>query len=156
MLSRARLALAGALLAITAPVAAGQQPGARAEDVVAALIDRYDQAWNARDTAIVDRFLAPEYQYFTSVGGMSSRAETLAFLRSPDYQLEYARRSEVRVRVSGPVAVASSRWQGHGRYRGEPFTDDQRCGQVWLQTAAGWQLLSEHCTQIAPAPAPSN
>jgi hypothetical protein len=146
----------GTTAAPTASVAGGQQTANGAADSVAVLLGRYDRAWNVRDTAAVNRLLAPDYQYFNSIGGLSSRAETLGFLGSPEYHLEYALRTEVTVRVSGPVAVASSRWQGRGRYRGERFTDDQRCGLVWLLTVAGWRLLSEHCTQIAPTPAPSS
>ena len=124
---------------------------------VEALVAQYDRAWNHRDTSAVGRLLAPRYRYFTSRGGVNSRAETMAFLSAPDYVLEQAKRSEVAVSVSGPVAVVSSRWQGHGTYRGEAFKDDQRCGQTWLRSARAWQLLSEHCVQIAPAPpAPSN
>lgn len=55
------------------------------------------------------------------------------------------------MRLTGPVAIVSSRWKGTGTYRGERFTDDQRCGQVWLCTGRTWQVLSEHCVQIAPA-----
>jgi hypothetical protein len=81
----------------------------------------------------------------------------MTFLSAPDYVLKYAKRSEVTVVVSGPVAVVSSRWQGQGAYRREVFRDDQRCGQSWLRTGRMWRLLSEHCVQIAPAaPAPSN
>jgi hypothetical protein len=124
---------------------------------VGALVAQYDSAWNHRDTSAVSRLLAPRYQYFTSRGGVSSRAETIAFLSAPDYLLDDAKRSGVTVSLSGPVAVVSSRWQGHGTYRGEVFKDDQRCGQTWLRTTSVWQLLSEHCVQIAPAaPAPSN
>jgi hypothetical protein len=111
----------------------------------------YDTAWNRRDTLTVRQFLAPEYQYFTSRGGVSSRAETLAMLSAPDYRLEDAKRSEIAVSRSGPVAIVSSRWQGRGTYRGEPFKDDQRCGQTWLLADRWWQLLSEHCVQIALA-----
>ena len=124
---------------------------------VGALVAQYDSAWNHRDTSAVSRLLAPRYQYFTSRGGVSSRPETIAFLSAPDYLLEQAKRSEVAVSLSGPVAVVSSRWRGHGTYRGEAFKDDQRCGQTWLRTTRTWQLLSEHCVQIAPATtAPSN
>jgi hypothetical protein len=124
---------------------------------VGAFVALYDSAWNQRDTSTVSRLLAPQYQYFTSRGGVSSRAETLAMLSSPDYRLEYARRSEIAVSFSDPVAVVSSRWVGRGTYRGQPFKDDQRCGQTWLLTSRTWQLLSEHCVQITPAtpPAPS-
>jgi hypothetical protein len=118
---------------------------------VAGLVAQYDNAWNRRDAAVVSRLLAPRYQYFTSQGGVSSRAETLRFLSSPDYVLRHAKRSEVSVSLSGPVAVVSSRWQGEGSYRGEAFKDDQRCGQEWLRTGRAWQLVSEYCVQIAPA-----
>jgi hypothetical protein len=124
---------------------------------VGALVARYDSAWNQRDTIAVSRLLAPQYQYFTSRGGVSSRAETMAMLSAPDYRLEHAKRSEIAISLSRPVAVVSSRWVGHGTYRGQPFKDDQRCGQTWLETSETWQLVSEHCVQITSAtpPAPS-
>ena len=115
---------------------------------VSALVARYDSAWNRQDTVEVSRLLAPQYQYFTSRGGVTKRAETLAFLGAPDYRLEQARRSEIEVALSGPVAVVSSRWQGHGTWRGEAFNDDQRCGQTWVRTDRTWQMVSEHCVQI--------
>ena len=133
---------------------------------VEAYVARYDSAWAQRDTSAVSQLLAPEYRYFTSRGGVSARAETMAMLSDPGYRLAHANRSEIAVSWSGPVAVVSSRWQGQGTYRGQPFKDDQRCGQTWLLTGdqtwsqrdATWQLVSEHCVQITPAtpPAPSD
>lgn len=130
--------------------------------VVAQFVAQYDSAWNQRDTSAVNRLLAPEYKYSTSQGGVRSRAETLALLSAPDYRLEHANRSEIAVSLSGSffgsVAVVSSRWIGHGSYRGNAFKDDQRCNQTWRQTSQTWQLQSEHCVQMTPAtpPAPSN
>ena len=138
--------------------------------MVEAYVTRYDSAWSRRDTSVVSRILAPKYQYFTSRGGVSSRAESIAMLSDPDYRLERASRSEITVALSGPVAVVSSRWQGQGTYRGQPFKDDQRCGQTWLLSDAHretrgarelgdsreWRLLSEHCVQIAPGSAPAS
>jgi ketosteroid isomerase-like protein len=120
-------------------------------DSVAALVTAYDRAWNSRDTATVRHILAPDYQYFTSRGGVESGEAAVEILASPEYQLQQASRSEVAVRLTGPVAVVSSRWKGRGTYRRERFTDDQRCGQIWVRTSHTWQLLSEHCVQIARA-----
>ena len=47
---------------------------------VEAFVARYDSAWSQRDTSAVSRILAPGYRYFTSRGGVSSRAETMAML----------------------------------------------------------------------------
>jgi hypothetical protein len=135
--------------------AARIQPSYWGEEVEA-VVAQYDSAWNQRDTSAVSRLLAPGYQYFDSRGGVSSRAETLAMLSAPDYRLEHAKRSEIAVSLSRPVAVVSSRWVGHGTYRGRPFKDDQRCGQIWAANeSAAWQLLSEHCVQITPATLPA-
>jgi hypothetical protein len=132
------------------PVSAQSSGDARTVAAVTSLVARYDSAWNRRDSATVSRLLAPEYQYFTSRGGISKRSESLTFLSSKDYVLDHAKRMEVSVTLSGPVAVVSSRWQGQGSYRGEAFKDDQRCGQTWLRTDRAWQLVSEHCVQIQP------
>jgi ketosteroid isomerase-like protein len=137
------------LLVLGGPATA--QRGGSGVDSVTALVAAYDRAWTNRDTVAVQRILAPDYQYFTSAGGVESRAAALEILASPEYQLQQATRSDVAVRLTGPVAVVSSRWKGTGTYKGERFTDDQRCGQVWLRTGRTWQVLSEHCVQIAPA-----
>jgi hypothetical protein len=123
-----------------------------------AVVARYDSAWSRRDTTTISQFLAPEYQYFTSKGGVSSRAETMAMLSDSEYRLEHAQRSEIAFKETDPVVVVSSRWQGSGTYRGQRFKDDQRCGQTWLLTQWTWKLLSEHCVQITPATSrpPSN
>jgi hypothetical protein len=151
------LGLAVLTVIVGVPRSAPAQSESAETTELAALVAGYDSAWNRRDTVAVSRRLAPRYQYFTSRGEVSSRSETMTFLAAPDYVLEDAKRSELAITLSGPVAVVSSRWQGRGIYRGEPFIDNQRCGQVWQQTARGWQLLSEHCVQItSQPPAPSN
>lgn len=137
-------------LAVLGEQASAQRAGSSV-DTVTALVSAYDRAWNGRDTAAVRRILAPDYQYFTSRGGVESREAALEILASPEYRLEQASRSEVAVRLTGPVAVVSSRWKGTGTYKGERFTDDQRCGQVWLRNGPTWLVLSEHCVQITPS-----
>jgi hypothetical protein len=143
-------ALALGCLLLT-PALAEAQRAAR-EDQVASVVARFDSSWNRKDTVGVGGLLAPRYQYFTSLGAVRPRGPVLEFLGSPEYVLEHAQRSEIAVTLTGPVAVVSSRWQGRGTYKGRGFVDDQRCGQVWLETAPTWQMLSEHCVQIAPDP----
>lgn len=69
-----RAVLAGMLL-LVARTAAGQEAAATRE--IAGLVARYDSVWNRKDTAAIRRLLAPEYQYFTSRGGVWSRDEVL-------------------------------------------------------------------------------
>ena len=151
----ARLTLLAVLVgALTTKVTAQQRAGIA--DSVLALVAAYDRAWLSRDTTTVGLVLAPEYQYFTSRGAVESRADALAVLRAPEYVLDQGARSELAVRIAGPVVVVSSRWRGRGSFRGAKFTDDQRCGQVWRRAAPGWQVLSEHCVDIVQDSQPSN
>lgn len=138
-------------LYLAPPLAAGQGTP-RPAGLVEALVARYDSSWNRKDTVALGRLMAPRYQYFTSLGAVRPREAMLQFAVSPDYVLEEARRSEVVVTLTGPLAVVSSRWQGRGTYRDRTFVDDQRCGQVWLEETHTWRMVSEHCVQIAPDP----
>jgi hypothetical protein len=120
------------------------------EQEIDRFVQRYDEAWNQKDTASIERILAPEYVYFSSKGEVRSRQSLLDELLSPKYILASADRSEMRVYLTLGTAVVSSRWKGHGTYEGREFRDDQRCSIVLAQPSKGkeWLVLSEHCTQI--------
>jgi ketosteroid isomerase-like protein len=132
-------ALAGAL-ACGSPSA---DPGTEAQ--LRAAVAAYDSAWQAKDSAGVAEWLAPEYVYVTSTGDLSPRARTLEFLADPTYHLIRSVRSDVEITIAGPVARLTSRWQGRGEYQDRPVIDDQTCGQTWLWREGRWQLFTEHC-----------
>lgn len=120
------------------------------EQEIDRFIQRYDDAWNQKDAASIERILAPEYVYFSSKGEVRSRQSLLAELLSSKYILASADRSEMKVYLTSGTAIVSSRWKGHGTYEGREFRDDQRCSIVLVQQSKGkeWLVLSEHCTQI--------
>lgn len=105
----------------------------------------YDSAWQAKDSARVAPLLSSDYIYFTSTGGLTSRARTLEFLMDPTYHLIQVARSEIGIAIAGPVARVTSRWEGRGEYQGRPVLDDQTCGQTWVWRDGRWQLFTEHC-----------
>ena len=128
-------------------------PGAPAPDEIRAVVERYDAAWNRRDSIAVAGYLAPDYVYFSSTGRLAPRAQTLALLSSPAYVLVSAERTELEVtHATEAIAVVSSRWRGHGTWEGEAFRDDQRCSLVLGRNLGNWRILSEHCTQIVQQP----
>ena len=120
------------------------------QEEILKFVETYDNAWNHKDAALIERMLAPDYVYFSSKGAVSSRQQSLDMLRSPKYDLASAERSELKVYLASSTAVVGSRWKGHGAYDGQQFHDDQRCSIVLVQEKQGWQVLSEHCTQIVP------
>lgn len=119
---------------------------------VLAFLHAYDAAWNKKDHKIVDSLYGTSYRYFTSVGGVSSRARNLEILVADYYRLDAAKRTEIEISVDGNTAVVSSRWKASGRWRGAPFDDNQRCGLVIQKQGSQLKLLSEHCVDISTEP----
>ncbi|WP_333820427.1 nuclear transport factor 2 family protein [Ohtaekwangia sp.] len=115
---------------------------------VESIVDRYDQAWNNKDTLQVNELLGPDYIYFNSEGGLSTRMESLQFLGDTSFVILNARRSEVETKISGNVAVVSSHWKGELVWKGDSIHDNQRCGQVYMKRDGKIQLISEHCIAI--------
>ena len=120
------------------------------EQNISRFVERYDNAWNHKDAAVIERILAPEYVYFSSKGEVRSRQSLLDELLSPKYILVSAERSEMKVYLTSGAAVVSSRWKGQGSYDGREFHDDQRCSVVLTCSGRDWLVLSEHCTEIVP------
>ena len=135
------------LLAVPAVRAQGATSDSAA---VLAAVQAFDEAWAAKDSAAAGRWLTPSYRYFTSTGGVWSRAQLLELLVAPAYRVERAQRTVLEPRITGTTAVVSSRWQGQGTFPGGTFNDDQRCSLVLLKEGQAWRLLAEHCTQIRP------
>lgn len=131
-----------------ASLAGGAADGASAE--IVRTIQAYDGAWDRKDRSELERVVADGFVYFNSKGAVRDREHYLGLTLSPEYALESAERSEIEVHRSGDVAVVGSRWTGHGTYRDNAFDDDQRCSLVLGRSADGWNVLSEHCTQIVP------
>src|ERR1700730_6791758 len=57
------------------------------EEDISRFVKRYDNAWNHKDTAAIERILAPDYVYFSSKGQVRSRQSLLEELLSPTYKL---------------------------------------------------------------------
>lgn len=130
-----------------------QDPSGKiSKEEVTSFLKTYDDAWNAKNSRVVDSLYSLQYRYYTSVGGISSRARNLEILAANYYKLITANRSEIDISIDGDVAIVSSRWQGNGIWKDVPFSDNQRCGLVIQKTGGGLKLLSEHCVDITTEP----
>jgi hypothetical protein len=107
-------------------------------------------AWLAKDAAVIDRMMAPEYSYIAPNGQVLDRARILAIVRSPSYRLDRSTSSEVRITVFEDSAIVLRRSRSSGSFDGHAFTEDHRCSSVWVRQGEAWRLAWEHCSPIAP------
>ncbi|HZE72194.1 MAG TPA: nuclear transport factor 2 family protein [Pyrinomonadaceae bacterium] len=141
-----------ALVALLSSIHIGSFPPRQAssgESEVLQTVAAFDKAWDRKDAGTIERILSDNYVYFTSEGNVWTRDNLIKLLRSPEYILDFAERTELQVHLTNSTAVVSSRWKGNGKYEGKEFRDDQRCSLVLARQGKNWKLLSEHCTQIA-------
>jgi hypothetical protein len=118
------------------------------EQEVMDFIKKYDEAWNTKDTIAVDKLIDNTYIYFSSTGSISKREESMSFLKSPDYRLTSADRSEVEIFISGNIATVSSHWVGKGFWKTEVINDNQRCGMTLQKINKVVKIIAEHCVEI--------
>jgi ketosteroid isomerase-like protein len=136
------------LFVVTAVMSFSASAQVKQSEGVIQTLKSYDEAWNQKDSATVDKILAADYVYFSSTGAVVSRQQTMDILKSPQYKLTSAERTEIRTFRTGDTTIVSSRWKGKGTYGDEAINDDQRCSLVFTRESGVWKLLSEHCTQI--------
>lgn len=141
------IVLSAIVLLVGSLTVAPQTPVKTSDDVLQVL-KKYDAAWNKKDVEGVAQILAPDHVYFNSLGGTSTRQQTLDFLGSPDYKLTFVERTEIKSYRTGNTLVISSRWIGKGSWRNGEINDDQRCGLVFVKMGKDWKLATEHCAQI--------
>jgi hypothetical protein len=60
------------------------------DEEIRRFIEEYDNAWNQKDTAAMNRVLAPDYVYFGSKGDVRARQSLLEEFMSPNYHLASA------------------------------------------------------------------
>ena len=106
------------------------------------LVQAWDGADVAGDTATLDRLLADEFSF---VGGQS-KAQYLAALKSkPSYlTIESALSTDVQVQVYGSTAIVTGLDTISGKNKSESYTNRWLYMDVWVKRAGRWQCVKTY------------
>ena len=127
-----------------------QGAAAAAEQEVRRTIEKYRTALLQKDAATLERIWADDYTFTNGAGETHSKAERLANLKSGATSLDsISEEEDMKVRVYGNVAVATSRVTIKGQYSGKQTSGQYRSIHVWVKGAAGWQLVANQITPVA-------
>jgi len=139
-----------ALLSFGRQQSIAQGADAAAEREVRQTIKKYRTALLQRDTATLEQIWADDYTFTNGAGETHSKAQRLANLKSGATSLDSISEDEdIKVRVYGKVAVATSRVTIKGQYSGKEASGQYRSIHVWVKGAAGWQLVANQLTRVA-------
>ena len=139
-----------ALLSFGRQQSAAQGADAAAEREVRQTIQKYRTALLQRDAATLEQIWADDYTFTNGAGETLSKAQRLANLKSGATSLgSISEDEDIKVRVYGKVAVATSRVTIKGQYSGKQASGQYRSIHVWVKGAAGWQLVANQLTPVA-------
>jgi len=138
-----------ALLSFGRQQSVAQGADAAAEQEVRQAIKKYRTALVQRDAATLERIWDDDYTFTNGAGETHSKAERLANLKSGATSLDsISEEEDMKVRVYGNVAVATSRVTIKGQYSGKQASGQYRSINVWVKGAAGWQLVANQLTPV--------
>ncbi|PYL65666.1 MAG: hypothetical protein DMF25_02890 [Verrucomicrobia bacterium] len=142
--------LAVVLLSFGRQQSVAQGADAAAEREVRQTIEKYRTALIEHDAAALEQIWADDYTFTNGAGETHSKADRLAHLKSGATSLDSIREEEdMKVRIHGNVAVATSRVTIKGQYSGKQTSGQYRSIHVWVKGAAGWQLVANQLTPVA-------
>ena len=147
------LAISMALLSLAFGQSAAQadSENSKSEQEVRRAIEKYRTALLKRDTAALEKIWADDYIFVNASGEVLTKAQRLANAKSGATTLDSINEEEnITVRVYQNSAVATSRVTIKGQYAGQPTSGQYRSTHVWVKGTAGWQLVSNQLTTLAP------
>ena len=148
-----QLAITMALLSFASGQSATQQnsENSKSEQEVRQTIEKYRTALLQRDIPTLEKIWADDYIFVNASGEVLTKAQRLANIKSGATTLDSINEEEnINVRVYQNSAVATSRVTIKGQYGGQPTRGQYRSTHVWVKGPAGWQLVSNQLTTLAP------
>jgi len=153
-----RLCAAIMLLVASAPASfvqsqVGDKNAADAQQIsVEQQLKQVEREWNdavvRRDAAALERILSDDFMLITAAGTVSTKAQLIDTIKSPDLVIEPFDTQDVSVRVYGDTAVVTGRFTQKGSYKGKAFSNQFRYTDVYVKRALGWQAVSAQSTFI--------
>ena len=138
-----------ALLSVGRQQSVAQGADTAAEQEVRQTIEKYRTALVQKDATTLERIWADDYTFTNGAGEIHSKADRLANLKSGATSLDsISEEEDMKVRIHGNVAVATSRVTIKGQYSGKQTSGQYRTIHVWVKGATGWQLVANQLTPV--------
>ncbi|AVM00374.1 DUF4440 domain-containing protein [Gordonia iterans] len=114
-------------------------------EIFAAVTSEWDEALVANDAERIAAYAAEEWT-FLGPDGPFPGADFLAATARGEVSHDTMTSEVHKVFDLGDVAVVVSRVQNTGRYRGEPFENDEWTSDVFVKRDDRWQCVLTHLT----------
>ena len=118
------------------------------ESKILALENAWNQAQLHHDAAALDQLLPASFVNTDYDGTVMNKAQFLADLQDPAYQVSLVVNQDVKIYSYSNAAVVTGTYHTKGKYKGRPFEHWGRFTDTWLFQDATWQCVASHSSLI--------
>jgi len=134
-----------------ANAAAPAASSATAEADIKKLIEDLYAALGKNDTAALEKYYADDYVFVSSEGGMMTKAERLAQLKSGELKMLSLTHEAPKIRVYGDTAVANIKFTQKFSLKGKETSGSGSTTVVLVKSKDGWKVVNGQATMKADA-----
>jgi hypothetical protein len=127
---------------------AGHAANPADESKILALENAWNQAQLHHDAAALDQLLPASFVNTDYDGTVMNKAQFLADLKDPAYQVSLVANQDVKIYSYSNAAVVTGTYHTKGLYKGRPFEHWGRFTDTWLFQDAAWQCVASHSSLI--------
>jgi ketosteroid isomerase-like protein len=111
-----------------------------------------EHLWNEaqvnRDARALDAMLGGEFVNTEYDGEVSDKAQFLADIKDPHFNLSSLTIQDLKVSMYGDSAVVVGIYHTKGTYQGKPYEHSGRFTDTWVFTNARWQCVASHTSLL--------
>ena len=111
-----------------------------------------EHLWNEaqvnRDARALDAMLGTEFVNTEYDGEVSDKAQFLADIKDPHFNLSSLTIQDLKVSMYGDSAVVVGIYHTKGTYQGKPYEHSGRFTDTWVFTNARWQCVASHTSLL--------
>lgn len=121
---------------------------AATEHVIKKLEGDWAVALVERDEAALDRIVSPDWVLTDPMGGLMTRAQAEADLKTGILKFELIKFDELKVRVYGDAAIVYGLDTENSQYKGRDMSGQYRFTDVFVKRDGRWQAVSTQVTRV--------
>ncbi len=111
-----------------------------------------EHLWNEaqvnRDSRALDAMLGGQFVNTEYDGEVSDRAQFLADIKDPQFNLNSLSIQDLKVSMYGDSAVVVGTYRTKGSYQGRPYEHVGRFTDTWVFTEGRWQCVASHTSLL--------
>jgi ketosteroid isomerase-like protein len=108
----------------------------------------FAEAARRHNAGALEQFIAEDFIGVDVNGQHLNKAEVLARVAAPEFEVTSLRHEDIRVRVFGDCAVATARTVVAGRYKGQDTGGEFPYMRVWVKRQGRWLAVATQSSAI--------